>query len=80
LSRAGETLSPERAALVLVDLQEKLLPAMRQSDRVLKAACTFLELAKVLELPVVLTTQYRKGLWPQVPAVIERGGGVEPVD
>jgi nicotinamidase-related amidase len=80
VSRAGETLNPERVTLVVVDLQEKLLPAMRQSERVLKATCTLLELARVLDLPVVLTTQYRKGLGPLVPAVSELASGVEPVD
>lgn len=76
----SETLSPERAALVVVDLQEKLLRVMRESERVLAGARTLLELARVLDLPVVLTTQYRKGLGPLVPGVAELAAGVEPVD
>jgi len=80
LNAARETLSPGRAALVVVDLQEKLLPAMRESERVLKAARTLLELARVLDLPVILTTQYSKGLGPLVREVAELTEGIEPVD
>jgi len=80
LNPAREILSPERVVLVVVDLQEKLLPAMRQSERVLGATRTLLHLAQVLELPLVLTTQYRKGLGPLVPGVLELAGGVEPID
>ena len=33
-----------------------------------------------LELPVLLTTQYTKGLGPTVPEVLELAPGVEPID
>jgi nicotinamidase-related amidase len=80
MSPLRETLSLERAALVIVDLQEKLLPAMRESERVLAASRTLLHLARVLELPVLLTTQYRKGLGPLVAGVSELAPDVEAID
>ena len=77
---AAELLSPERAALVVVDLQEKLLPIVLEPERVVAGARTLLRLASVLELPVVMTTQYRKRLGEIVPEVRELASGVEPID
>ena len=58
-------------ALVLVDLQEKLLPAVVDSERVTRATRLLLRAAHVLKLPVIATTQYRKGLGEVVAPVEE---------
>ncbi len=66
--------------LVLVDLQERLLPAIVGRERIVKNSVLLLRLARILDLPVVLTTQYRKGLGEIVPEVREGAAGVEPLD
>lgn len=76
---AAETLDPRRTALVVVDLQEKLLPAIEAHERVLANSLLLLRLARILELPVVLTTQYQRGLGPTVPEV-RALAEVEPLD
>ncbi len=73
-------LRPDEAALVVVDLQEKLLPAIASRERVLRNSVLLLRLADVLSLPVVLTTQYRRGLGATVPEVVEAAPGVAPID
>jgi nicotinamidase-related amidase len=50
------------AALVVLDLQAKLVPAMCEPERVTRNAQILLRLAEVLKLPVILTAQYTKGL------------------
>jgi nicotinamidase-related amidase len=75
-----DVLERERALLVVVDLQEKLLPAIDGKDRVLDGARLLIRAARELELPLVLTTQYEKGLGPTVPEVIAEAPGVKPVD
>jgi len=80
VSATAGSLQRERTALVVVDLQAKLLPAIAENDRVLRNTLLLLRLARVLELPVVLTTQYRRGLGPTVDAVTAEAGGVEPLD
>ena len=75
-----DVLERERALLVVVDLQEKLLPAIDGKDRVLDGARLLIRAARELGLPLVLTTQYAKGLGPTVPEVIAEAPGVEPVD
>lgn len=77
---AASLLRPERTALVVIDLQEKLLPAIAQRERVLRNGVLLLNLANVLALPVVLTTQYRRGLGPTVPEVLAAAPGVAPLD
>jgi nicotinamidase-related amidase len=75
-------LDPARTALVVVDLQEKLLPAIHEWDRVLKNNLLLLRLAKVLDLPAVITTQYRKGLGEvvsDVAALAPPGGALDKV-
>ena len=77
---ATSLLRPERAILVLVDLQEKLMPAISGRERILKNSLLLLRLAGVLGLPVVITTQYRKGLGDVMPEIREAAPGVEPID
>ena len=66
---AATLLRPDRTILVLVDLQERLLPAIAGQDRVVKNSLLLMRLAEILKIPVVLTTQYRKGLGDVVPDV-----------
>ena len=73
-------LQPERTALVVVDLQEKLLPPIAGGERVLRNSVLLLKLASLIGLPVVLTTQYRRGLGPTVAEVTDAAPGVEPLD
>ncbi len=67
------------AALVVIDLQEKLLPHIVGADGVLANVHKLLALAKLIDLPVVLTTQYAKGLGSTEPAIAQ-AAGVEPID
>jgi nicotinamidase-related amidase len=80
VSADPHTLSPDRTALIVIDLQEKLLPAIDGHEGLVVQVRTLLRLASALELPVVLTTQYRKGLGPIVPEILELAGDVEPID
>ena len=75
-------LDADDSLLFVIDLQEKLLPAIHQADRVTKQCRLMIRAAGVFEMPIVLTEQYRKGLGPTVPAVWEllEEAGVEPID
>jgi nicotinamidase-related amidase len=73
-------LRPERAVVVAVDLQERLLPAIADRQRIVKSTVLILRLADILHIPVVLTTQYRKGLGETVAEVRDAAPSVEPLD
>ncbi|MEY4481395.1 MAG: hypothetical protein RIQ84_557 [Pseudomonadota bacterium] len=55
-------LSAEDTQLVLVDYQDKLMPAIHQGDQVLANALRLAKMAKLLNLPVFGTEQYPEKL------------------
>jgi len=57
-------LRPEQAALVVIDVQEKLIPAMdeRVCGQVISHIGMLLEGFKAMNLPVIATEQYPRGL------------------
>lgn len=57
--------------LVVVDVQGKLADIVHESDLVIRNVRTLIEGARLLEIPVVVTEQYPKGLGPTIPAVAE---------
>lgn len=77
---AARLLDPARTQLVVVDLQERLLPAIADRERVIGNAVVLLRLARTLELPVRLTTQYARGLGPTVAEVLAEAPGATPID
>jgi len=54
------------AVLVVVDIQEKLLPAIASSppDSIIDAAGRLIQAARILDIPILHTEQYPKGLGP----------------
>lgn len=60
----------EDAALLVVDVQEKLLPATgAPGTRVVANAQRLIRAARLLEIPVLATEQYPKGLGPTVASL-----------
>jgi nicotinamidase-related amidase len=64
---ARQSLQAEKCALLVVDIQEKLLPAIWEKERLLRNAQLLIRLAGVLELPALVTAQYVRGLGPVIP-------------
>ena len=77
---ARQSLSPEQAALVVVDIQEKLLPPIHQKEQLVRNSQLLLRLAGILKIPVVATTQYAKGLGKTVPEIASLLPPEEPID
>ena len=61
-------------ALLVIDVQEKLLPAIADGPRVVWNVRRLIDAAKTLGLPVVATEQYPKGLGPTVAELAQRLG------
>ena len=66
------TIDPRRCALVLVDYQARLMPAIHEGDRVVAAALKLADVARELGIPVVGTEQNPAGLGPNVEAIRQR--------
>jgi isochorismate hydrolase len=59
-----DQLDIERAMVLVIDVQEKLLPSIVGGESVIAAGRKLLDGAGVFELPVLVTEQYAKGLGP----------------
>jgi nicotinamidase-related amidase len=59
-------LDPEDSQLVLVDYQQRLMPALHGGPQALAHACLLAQVARVLAVPVFTTEQNPAGLGPTV--------------
>ncbi|MFO0863106.1 MAG: isochorismatase family protein [Gemmataceae bacterium] len=66
------SLDAAETAVLVVDMQEKLLPKILGADAVARNAAFLLDAAKLLEVHVVATEQYPKGLGPTIPEIAKR--------
>jgi nicotinamidase-related amidase len=72
-------LTLDRAALLVIDVQERLLPTIFDGDRVVANCAAALKLAEALAIPAIVTEQYTKGLGHSAPAIREAAGTRAPV-
>lgn len=66
---ARRPLDPQQCALIVVDIQEKLLPAIANKETLVKNAQLLIRLAGLLHLPLMVSTQYARGLGGTVPEI-----------
>jgi nicotinamidase-related amidase len=66
---ARRPLEAEQCALVVVDIQEKLLPPIFNKESLVRNSQLLIRLARILSMPVLVTTQYVKGLGPTVAEI-----------
>jgi nicotinamidase-related amidase len=79
-----DRLDPESSLLLVVDVQERLAAAMQPPamERLVANAGLLLEAARLLNVPVVVSEQYSKGLGPTVAALADRlrAADVRPIE
>src|ERR1035437_6423288 len=73
-------LTRANAGLVVVDVQERLLPAIFEQPRVVQDTVRLIQGAAMLRVPIFATEQYRKGLGPTVPEVAAAIPGFAPME
>ncbi len=66
-------LDASKAFLLVIDVQERLLPAMHEPERVLTKTEVLMKAATTLGLPQVISEQYPKGLGRTVSALHSNG-------
>jgi nicotinamidase-related amidase len=69
-----------QAGLLVVDVQERLLPVISDRETVLENALRLVRGAQVFRLPVWVTEQYPKGLGPTVPELSQALAGAPVFD
>lgn len=63
------TLIQEESALIVIDIQERLVAAMSNAQEVIQNTNTLLSVANKLGIPTIITEQYPKGLGKTVPEI-----------
>jgi len=55
-------LEPDNCALIVVDIQERLLPPIFERERLIRNSQLLIRLASIFGIPAVISTQYAKAL------------------
>jgi nicotinamidase-related amidase len=76
MSAPARTLDRTRAALVVIDVQEAFAKAVERFDEVARQTAVLVRGAHALDLPVLVTEQYPRGLGDTVPQVRDALGDV----
>ncbi len=77
---ARRPLRAEECALAVIDIQEKLLPPIWEKERLVRNSQLLIRLAEMMNVPVIATTQYAKGLGPIVPEIASLLPDTNPMD
>src|SRR4051794_28639426 len=65
-------MSPADTALLIIDVQTKLLPKIPGGEALVRDLAFLIDGAKLVGVPVAATEQYPRGLGPTAPALAER--------
>lgn len=76
LPRSSELMSRDDTALLVVDVQEKLVPHIRDHQRIVWNIRRLVDAARLLDIPVGATEQYPRGLGATVPPLVDRLGEI----
>ena len=62
--------SRKNALLLVIDIQERLLPQIHDASHLVKNALILIESCKILNVPVLVTEQYPEGIGPTAAALM----------
>jgi isochorismate hydrolase len=80
VKRFNKLLKPEKSALLIIDIQERILPVINNHQLVVDNTLKLIKGFKVLGLPIYFTEQYPKGLGPTTRSILEELGDIKPFD
>src|SRR5581483_10971651 len=77
---ARQPLQAERCALIVIDIQEKLLPPIHEKEQLVRNSQLLIRLPGVLKMPLLMSKQYAKGLGSTVPDIAALTPEIQPID
>src|ERR1051326_4053549 len=77
---ARRPLEADQCALLVIDIQQKLLPPIFQKDQLVRNSQLLIRAAGILKIPALVSTQYAKGLGSTVPEIAALLPETEPID
>ena len=74
-------LDRQDSVLLVVDPQSSLIHQVQNSKQVIRAHKKIIETAKVLDVPIIVSEHYPKGLGTIIPEIVETlGGRYQPIE
>ena len=80
VKRFSKLLKPEQTGLLIIDIQERILPVINNYQLVVENTLKLIKGFKVLGLPIYFTEQYPKGLGPTSRSILDELGDLKPFD
>ena len=77
---ARRPLDADQCALVVIDIQQKLLPPIFQKDQLVRNSQLLIRAAGILKIPALISTQYAKGLGGTVAEIAALLPETEAID
>lgn len=73
-------LKKDDCILLLIDFQEKLMPAMKNRDELESSVVKLAKGCRILGVPILVSQQYTKGLGETVPQIKQAAGEFNPIE
>ncbi len=73
-------LSREKVSLLVVDYQEKLLAAFKEPGEFVRNCVKLIRFANIMNLPIIWTEQYPRGLGPTVQEAQSELSNLKPIE
>jgi nicotinamidase-related amidase len=79
MNKHSSLLKKEKSALLIIDLQEKILPVVNNYEMVLQNTIKLIKGFRVLNLPIFFTEQYPKGLGQTSELILDQLEGYNAI-
>jgi nicotinamidase-related amidase len=79
IKRNEKILQRDTTALLLIDIQEKILGVMNNPEQVVSNSLKLIKGFKALNIPIFYTEQYPKGLGNTTPSLLSELQGLSPI-
>lgn len=80
MNRHNTILRRDDATFLIVDFQEKIANVMDRRDAVAQEIVRLIQGLRILDVPILITEQYRKGLGATSPLLTELLAGIEIIE
>ena len=73
-------LTAENALVVVIDIQDRMMPSIHAHEELEKRTASLIKGCRILDVPVLVTQQYTKGLGETTLALKEALGEFDPIE
>src|ERR1035437_4537730 len=78
--RHNKIIQKEKCALLVIDIQQKILPVRFENERVVANSLKLINGFNIMNVPVFITEQYPKGLGHTDPRILSALANLKPIE